>query len=261
MNFSVNRELWQRRATSQTQPMPPTAKSSSYSRASQEFREMRQKHTPDLVMDLPLTQDSIDNSSIFVAPATTASKATTPSSLVMPEKQPSHAEAAATDWQSVRQQCSCPESPDMSTAAERFAKQNQCTLKKNTKIVNSCTDENSGGSSKLRQVEYEESSGDAESENQVAVDNRVSTSIVDSDPMSVVTSNRNLIRAGRSDDFITLPTSTPKIVAKFADMHLTGGSQMTSFKPQVKVKPTILRKPVLPHPRMSPELARKQDGT
>ena len=55
------------------------------------------------------------------------------------------------------------------------------------------------------------------------------------------------------------PRSTPKIAAKFADMHLTGGSQVSSFKPQIKVKPTILRKPVLPfpHPHMSPELARK----
>lgn len=56
------------------------------------------------------------------------------------------------------------------------------------------------------------------------------------------------------------PRSTPKIVAKFADMHLTGGSRVvSSFKPQVKVKPTILRKPVIPfpHPHMSPELARK----
>lgn len=50
--FSANRELWQRRATSQTQLNPTTAPPNhKIFRTSQEFREMRQKHTPDLVMD------------------------------------------------------------------------------------------------------------------------------------------------------------------------------------------------------------------
>ncbi|XP_067217186.1 SLIT-ROBO Rho GTPase-activating protein 1-like isoform X2 [Linepithema humile] len=267
-NFSVNRELWQRRArvrdsqknslsTTQTQLMPPTAKPSSYSRVSQEFREMRQKHTPDLVMDLPLlTQDSVgrkSTSSSSLSYAQTAGRCglpadeeTMPSSLLVPQQQtlPSRTEATSPSGG--------PESPDMSTAAERFAKQNQCTLKKNTKIVNLCTGENAVGSSKLKQIEtteHEESSAviDTENGNQMTVDSGGSR-------------GSDLIRAGRSDDFIVLPASTPKIVAKFTDMHLTGGSQMMSFKPQIKVKPTILRKPVLPYPRMSPELARKQDG-
>lgn len=184
-NFSVNRELWQRRATSQTELMLPTAKLSSYSRTSQEFREMRQKHAPDLVMDLPLlAQESIGRKLTSSLPQ---------------QQQASALRVKTATSPTVQQQCSCPESPDMSTAAERFAKQNQSTLKKNTKIANS---ENAGGNSKQKRIETteHEESGDAKNEN--------------------------------------IP-----------------------FKPQIKVKPTILRKPVLlfpqPHTHMSPELARK----
>ncbi|KAG7203165.1 hypothetical protein KM043_010278 [Ampulex compressa] len=215
--FSANRELWQRRATSQTQlnpPVPPTPKSF---RTSQEFREMRQKHTPDLVMDLPLSAQDAGKKS--------ASSSSLSSSDEETPVQPTRAEAATSPTGG-------PESPDMSTAAERFAKQNQCTLKKNTKT-------NPEGS-KLKRVETEH---EPEHEPDEIVRSASSNQISDTMPL-------------RSP---LPPRSTPKIVAKFADMHLTGGSQVSSFKPQVKVKPTILRKPVLPfpHPHMSPELARK----
>ncbi|KMQ96362.1 slit-robo rho gtpase-activating protein 1 [Lasius niger] len=269
-NFSANRELWQRRATSQTQLMsttvvPATPKSSSYSRVSQEFREMRQKHTPDLVMDLPLSaQDPVGKKSASSSSLSSSDDETMmiPSSLLPPQQQqqqqtpPSRAEAATSPTGG-------PESPDMSTAAERFAKQNQCTLKKNTKTAN--TAETIAGS-KLKRIET------AEQHDGTGV-------VVVVDP-----ENDEIIRSASSNQIAVdggngggegggggggggvplrsplPPRSTPKIVAKFADMHLTGGSQVvSSFKPQVKVKPTILRKPVMPfpHPHMSPELARK----
>ncbi|XP_015584852.1 SLIT-ROBO Rho GTPase-activating protein 1 isoform X3 [Cephus cinctus] len=216
--FSANRELWQRRATSQTHltpPIPPTPKSF---RSSQEFREMRQKHTPDLVMDLPLSAQDAGKKS-------TSSSSLSSSDEETPTVPPSRAEAATSPTGG-------PESPDMSTAAERFAKQNQCTLKKNTKS------NLEGGKLKRMEAEVEP---DMESEELVrsASSNQISDSMPLRSPLP--------------------PRSTPKIAAKFADMHLTGGSQVSSFKPQVKVKPTILRKPVLPfpHPHMSPELARK----
>ncbi|XP_054001787.1 SLIT-ROBO Rho GTPase-activating protein 1-like isoform X2 [Hylaeus anthracinus] len=212
--FSANRELWQRRATSQTQLNPPAPPNHKLFRSSQEFREMRQKHTPDLVMDLPLSAQDASKKS--------ASSGSLSSSDEETPVQPCRAEAATSPTGG-------PESPDMSTAAERFAKQNQCTLKKNTKT-------NPEGS-KLKRLETE---NDPEQESEEMVRSASSNQL--SDSISI-----------RS------PRSTPKIVAKFADMHLTGGSQVSSFKPQVKVKPTILKKPVLPfpHPHMSPELARK----
>ncbi|XP_076639408.1 SLIT-ROBO Rho GTPase-activating protein 1 isoform X2 [Colletes latitarsis] len=211
--FSANRELWQRRATSQTQLNPPAPPNHKLFRSSQEFREMRQKHTPDLVMDLPLSAQDAGKKS--------ASSSSLSSSDEETPIQPTRAEAATSPTGG-------PESPDMSTAAERFAKQNQCTLKKNTK--------SSLEASKLKRMETENEPEQEEEMVRSASSNQISDSIP-----------------------IRSPRSTPKIVAKFADMHLTGGSQVSSFKPQVKVKPTILKKPVLPfpHPHMSPELARK----
>ncbi|XP_046661965.1 SLIT-ROBO Rho GTPase-activating protein 1-like isoform X3 [Homalodisca vitripennis] len=91
--FSQNRELWQRRANSQSHLNQPA------SVVGKELWEMRQKHTPDLVMDLPLVGTA-------ESPGTKSGGGDSPTG---------------------------PESPDMTTAAERFAKQNQCTLKKNTK--------------------------------------------------------------------------------------------------------------------------------
>lgn len=99
-SFSQNRELWQRRANSQSQL------SQSASTVGKDLWELRQKHTPDLVMDLPLVKN-----------------------------------AESPEAKSGSESPTGPESPDMTTAAERFAKQNQCTLKKNTK----------GGGSQSRQ--------------------------------------------------------------------------------------------------------------
>ena len=217
--FSANRELWQRRATSQTQLNPPNTPSGKLFRASQEFREMRQKHTPDLVMDLPLSAQDPSKKSASTSSLSSSSDEESPGGL----RPRNDGNLAAVG----------PESPDMSTAAERFAKQNQCTLKKNTK--------SSVDNGKPKQEHESEGDNDPGEIVRSASSNQISDTL----PLKSPVPSR----------------STPKIAAKFADMHLTGGSQMqvSSFKPQVKVKPTILRKPVLPypHPHMSPELARK----
>lgn len=89
-SFSQNRELWQQRASSHTSV-------NSIGLSTKDMRDFRQKHTPDLVMDLPVQE-------VVKSPEDKDSEAT-----------------------------SEPESPDMALAAERFAKQNQCTLKKNTR--------------------------------------------------------------------------------------------------------------------------------
>lgn len=220
--FSANRELWQRRATSQTQLNPPVPPNNKIYRSSQEFREMRQKHTPDLVMDLPLSAQDASKKS--------ASSSSLSSSDEETPVQPSRAEAATSPTGG-------PESPDMSTAAERFAKQNQCTLKKNTKAETQTKLKRSADAENEPEQEQPEEMIRSASSNQISSDPSI--------PLRSPLPPRSKIE--------------PKIVAKFADMHLTGGSQVSSFKPQVKVKPTILRKPVLPfpHPHMSPELARK----
>lgn len=230
--FSANRELWQKRANSQTQltpQVPPTTPKNF--RASQEFREMRQKHTPDLVMDLPLAAQDASKKS---ASSSSLNSSDDENSLVPPtrngsEKSPSNG----------------PESPDMSTAAERFAKQNQCTLKKNTKSGTNAN--NSTDTGRIKSL--------------VGTDGEINDHAGNIKDNIVRSASNNEI----SSDNVPLrsplpPRSTPMIAAKFADMRLTGGSQqVSSFKPQVKVKPTILRKPVVPfpHPHMSPELARK----
>ncbi|XP_060536893.1 SLIT-ROBO Rho GTPase-activating protein 1-like isoform X2 [Cylas formicarius] len=103
VNFSQSRDLWQRRADTEASSTP-LLKSQ---RLSEPFAQ-RQSHTPDLVMDLPLA------SSVSVFSGLCLNNS--PESLTTNEKQ-----------QDV-------ESPEMQTAAETFAKQNQCTLKKNTKI-------------------------------------------------------------------------------------------------------------------------------
>ncbi|XP_044011842.1 SLIT-ROBO Rho GTPase-activating protein 1-like isoform X2 [Aphidius gifuensis] len=245
--FSANRELWQRRASSQSHLTIPSITSSSASstssssstssqplisksfRVSQEFRDMRQKHTPDLVMDLPLSaQDPTKKSS---------------SSLCSSDDDNIHQQSSSVNG---------PESPDMSTAAERFAKQNQCTLKKNTKTSSNA---NCSSDMRIKSLVNDEDEDDDDNDAQDDEDNNADIKdIVRSASSSELSTKDNLLRSPLP------PRSTPLIAAKFADMKLTGGSQqVSSFKPHVKIKPTILRKPILPfpHSHMSPELARK----
>ncbi|XP_012261034.1 SLIT-ROBO Rho GTPase-activating protein 1-like isoform X2 [Athalia rosae] len=258
--FSANRELWQRRATSQTHLNPSLSASGikSFRSSQQEFREMRQKHTPDLVMDLPLSAQDIDNKSASSSSLSSSDDESIPCNALVPPSQPSRAEAATSPNGG-------PESPDMSTAAERFAKQNQCTLKKNTKSSNSgatASSDNQLISNKPKTIVgcMSEKTEDKDEPEENYQQVQESGETVGSGIVKSASSTQIIVADSPTPLRSPLPPrSTPKIVAKFADMHLTGGSQVSSFKPQVKVKPTILRKPVLPfpHPHMSPELARK----
>lgn len=123
VNFSQNREQWQRRAHSQSNIKIP--QSLKLNRHSESWMQ-RQHHTPDLVMDLPLVSSC--------SPKDTSKK--TISVSASPDD----------DAVSVKslESPTGPDSPDMTTAAERFAKQNQCTLKKNTKIHAETSDELNG---------------------------------------------------------------------------------------------------------------------
>ncbi|KAK9889363.1 hypothetical protein WA026_004638 [Henosepilachna vigintioctopunctata] len=163
VNFSKNREQWQRRASSQSNIQLPS--SLKVNRHSESYVQ-RQNHTPDLVMDLPLigncNSKEVSKKSVYV------------STSVYPE---------VTDDEKVSESPPSLDSPEMQTAAERFAKQNQCTLKKNTKVH-----------------------------------------IDDS-------------------DIITITSPMPD--RKYATIS---GSLATSFKPQLKAKPPVLKKPVFAVP-------------
>lgn len=112
LNFNKNREQWQKRASSQPHIQINKKPDSSHLQ--------RQNHTPDLVMDLPL-ENSLN-------PKEITKKLMTPTNLF------DDSSGCDVDQLPQVESPTGPESPDMSTAAERFAKQNQCTLKKNTKI-------------------------------------------------------------------------------------------------------------------------------
>lgn len=104
VSFSHSRELWQKRVELQAEKVSPPKP-----------RNLLPKHTPDLVMDLPLEEISSKKStkkSNFYSDTSSSEEDT-----VLLLESPTNLD-----------------SPDGSTAAERFAKQNQCTLKKNTKI-------------------------------------------------------------------------------------------------------------------------------
>ncbi|CAH1377786.1 SLIT-ROBO Rho GTPase-activating protein 1-like isoform X7 [Tenebrio molitor] len=177
VNFSQNRELWQRRANSQSQLCQVTSQSQTLkaNRNSESSYLQRQNHTPDLVMDLPLVGSS--------SPKETTKKSVSISGNL-------DAEAAAEDDTSAKLESpQGPESPDMQTAAERFAKQNQCTLKKNTKV-------------------------------------HVDNSDLSADP-----------------NLITITSPMPE--RKYATI---GNATTTTFKPQLKAKPAVLKKPAFSVP-------------
>lgn len=163
VDFSSNKEQWQRRANSQSH----TNSILKQNRHSEPYLQ-RQSHTPDLVMDLPLigncSPQETKKKSISVSGNLDYSEDTDTVSLKSNE--------SPTD----------PDSPE--TAAETFAKQNQCTLKKNTKL----------------------------SDTNVFSDNKKSDYIA-----------------------ITSPATERKCV---------NNSTTSTFKPQLKSKPPLLKKPV-----------------
>ncbi|XP_067001603.2 SLIT-ROBO Rho GTPase-activating protein 1 isoform X2 [Anabrus simplex] len=257
VNFSQNRELWQRRAASQTQsePAKPTAKSF---RSNQEFWELRQKQTPDLVMDLPVncTKEAGGGKKSLSA----VSLSSLSSSSSSGEEEGSAADPVASP--------TGPESPDMTTAAERFAKQNQCTLKKNTKASQGVSIDAQTQTVKAKRSKF--AAAEANNDNKMPSDSNKLGDDNDNLTTEIVKSTESELVPIRSPG---PQRTTPKFGTKFP--HSTGvpvlpvlplplqTGAVSSFKPQVKVKPQILRKPVLPlpqphHTQPSPELVRKE---
>lgn len=262
VNFSQNREIWQRRAASQTQMESSKSIVKSF-RSSQEFWEMRQKHTPDLVMDLPLLASSSPKEAGGGKKSLSAvSLSSLSSSSSSGEEESSAAEPVVSP--------TGPESPDMTTAAERFAKQNQCTLKKNTKA--------SHGASIDAQTQTVKA---ATKRSKFAASSTVAAMETPNNDMQIpaevikMSDNDNLKPSSdtksQSTESELVPIRSPgpqRMMPKIGGGKTgQGGSLLqaaavSSFKPQVKVKPQILRKPVLPvphphHTQPSPELTRK----
>ncbi|GLH12612.1 GTPase-activating protein CdGAPr [Gryllus bimaculatus] len=269
VSFNQNRELWQRRAASLGQSEPVKTSVKSF-RSNQEFWEMRQKHTPDLVMDLPVLSSSSPKDSGG------GKKSLSAASLSSLSSSSSSGEDETTVSDTVASPTTGPESPDMTTAAERFAKQNQCTLKKNTKAsqsvsIDAQTQTTKAGTKRTKFVTSEsgvnnDSSIPSDANVQQSDDNEITKPSID-----VIKSTQKSVPPESELVPIRSPgpqRTTPKFPSKFG--HATGvpvlplqTGAVSSFKPQVKVKPQILRKPVLPipqplHAQPSPELVRKE---
>lgn len=194
VDFSLNREQWQRRANSQSHiKIPHTLKANLANRNAETWIQ-RQNHTPDLVMDLPLL---VGNSS----PKETSKKSISVSANLYADNSSSE-----DDGCSIKViEPTGPESPDMTTAAERFAKQNQCTLKKNIKV-------------------HIDSTGKTELTKPIAT------------------------------DLVAITSPTPD--RKYATVT---NASTTTFKPQIKTKPPVLKKPLFSVPLPAPMPGDRKD--
>lgn len=117
VNFNLNKEQWQRRASSQNNISSNLVKQNRHSEPQLQW----QSHTPDLVMDLPLVGNCSPQETKKKSIVGSTNLSTTD---ILDDHLTIKTNETSTD----------PDSPEMTTAAETFAKQNQCTLKKNTKL-------------------------------------------------------------------------------------------------------------------------------
>ncbi|XP_065077978.1 SLIT-ROBO Rho GTPase-activating protein 1-like isoform X2 [Ochlerotatus camptorhynchus] len=254
--FQHNRDLWQKRAAQ-----------GSYQNLTTSRILSRNRIAPDLVMDLPPAAIGKDGIS-------SASRESLDSEL-----------------------------EDM-TSAERFAAQNQCTLKKNERFsTEPVVYENTGKKEVKLDVKGMVDKPKAEVKPQESsIKTPTSTEIplifedsgegkdVPSDEVLHIEESSSGGGEGLQACALTLGTkeiakspipirNTQKFVSQFADLHLTGGclvkssectsgaaatslaqeqqaKNLSSFKPQVKVKPHILKKPQVLPPH-TPEMGRR----
>lgn len=181
----------------------------------------RNRIAPDLVMDLPSTKNDNSNSN-------SSSSLSLSSQEDELEKVCEVGVHPAIERNNAEETC---------TVADRFVDQNQCTLKKNEKFVTDPSKSNSADNL-LGEVLH-------------------------------ITETTTTGIENKMDSKSPIPTrNTQKFVSQFADLHLTGGSQpsplsssdsggsLSSFKPHVKTKPQILKKPLV-LPPTTPEMARR----
>lgn len=185
VNFNLNKEQWQRRANLQN-----NTSLIKQNRHSEPYLQ-RQSHTPDLVMDLPL----IGNCS----PQETKKKSISVSANLSSDN-------SLIDNISLKsiESPTDPDSPEMTTAAETFAKQNQCTLKKNTKI-----------------------------------------------------NDTNIFSETKKSDYIAI--TSPSTERKLTSNNIITNTTTSTFKPQLKSKPPLLKKPVFSVNNLNSCIRKDQD--
>lgn len=269
--FQQNRELWEKRAELLSQHSLTTPRILT-----------RNRIAPDLVMDLPFPVNK--NEAI-------------------------HSSRESVNSNDCNENGGGP--VDDMTSAERFAAQNQCTLKKNERYSDAGNNHSEAIESKKEvKLDFKICSSHADKpkaavkpqESSMKKElNDVSNTANDLLRIDEDTSGSPSNASGDSNVAISLTTSkkekspipqrnTKKYVSQFADMHLTGGcltkgtalsalcdssssststssatssSQsvldelaLSSFKPHVKVKPQVLRKPIV-LPPSTPEMAKR----
>lgn len=241
-SFVRRRDLWEKR-TSITSASTVSVASPAISSQPQ-----RPKHTPDLVMDLPPS-----------LPLSSSPKEG--DSLVDPASRQRHESESS----SGSSNSSSPGSPDMTTAAETFAMQNQSTLKKST----------------IKQIKKDKVDAAAASASAASTETTpavVAVAVSETPP-------RPLVKVSVSAYGSAAPISagirpiTPKITNRFAHSinlyatpmpvlpvafaaEATAASGMSpasvdAIRPQLKIKPQVLKKPTLPVSLSSPESSRR----
>ncbi|XP_059352259.1 SLIT-ROBO Rho GTPase-activating protein 1-like isoform X3 [Daphnia carinata] len=241
-SFVRKRDLWEKRtsitSTSTASVASPVIPS----------QPQRPKHTPDLVMDLPPSlplSSSPKEGETLVDPAT---------------RQRHESESSSSSSNS-----SSPSSPDMTTAAETFAMQNQSTLKKST----------------IKQIKKDRadaavaSASAAPTEPTAAV---MAVEITETPPRPSV--KVSVSTYGSASPISTgIRPITPKIANRFphsinlyatpmpvlpvafaAEANVASAmspGSVDAIRPQLKIKPQVLKKPTLPVSLSSPESSRR----
>lgn len=295
--FKQNRELWEKRTEMQ----------STHSLTAPRILT-RNRIAPDLVMDLPVSnKDRVVNRSRESLDS--SDEATVDAGKVQAKINNGSAGGSADGNEGVANSKSV---EDM-TSAERFATQNQCTLKKNERFSagassnpdngelhkeNVIDGKASGGSNSVAPVLGNRAVGPAEKP-KAEIKPQESTLLKElnrtSDPKvdgSVANAPALIAKEVATTKDLQhkspIPSrNTQKFVSQFADLKLTGGclsntsnttpintvtdakqqpqqqqqqsASLSSFKPQVKVKPQILRKPLVLPPTTPETVRRNQD--
>lgn len=234
-SFVRKRDLWEKRA-SITQPSQ---------------LNLRQKHTPDLVMDLP--------------PSLPLSSSPKEDGQDVSQRQRHESDSSSSSSSSNSSSSPSPNSPEMTTAAETFAMQNQSTLKKSA-IKQAKKDDMTSFAATAHQVHEVEGSSSR-------LNRSESTSSVKLHIAAFSPANNGNVQTTPA---ITKP-QTPKVGNRFPHLYGTpmpvlpiafassnqpgssGGidtSSLEANKPQVRTKPQVLKKPTLPSMN-SPEASRR----
>lgn len=239
-SFVRRRDLWEKR-TSITSTPPATATVPAAAASAQ----LRPKHTPDLVMDLPPS-----------LPLSSSPKEG--DSLVDPAISRQRHESGSSSSSS---NSSSPGSPDMTTAAETFAMQNQSTLKKST----------------IKQMKKDKAATTDAAATAVpaAAEHVVAPPIVtvSEAPRPPVKVNVSAYGSSSSSSSSGIRPVTPKIANRFPhhiNLYATpmpvlpvafaaeaAAAGASPDRPQLKIKPQVLKKPSLPASLSSPESSRR----